>query len=234
MAGRRWKESVSQAAELSELTSTATPIVVLGGPANSYTHYIATEEEYGIQRYEGASTLYGPHTLNAYIDLTLKYLPHLAGKLAPPKAGPSPPININNSLSFITGVAFDRAPFFKSFGDVLDDVGPSHARGSSVSATFVGANPRNDLRLESTYAVVEKLVGSGIWTTVRDDADWSLIFRWKRVNSVLATSEVTITWEVEEDSEDGLYRLRYFGAAKAPISGTIEAFQGVSRIFSIN
>ena len=31
-----------------------------------YTHYITTYEEYQQQRYEGASTLYGPHTLAAY------------------------------------------------------------------------------------------------------------------------------------------------------------------------
>jgi neutral ceramidase len=33
--------------------------VVVAGPANTYGHYIATLEEYGVQRYEGASTIYG-------------------------------------------------------------------------------------------------------------------------------------------------------------------------------
>ena len=40
--------------------------VVLAGLANVYTHYVTTFEEYQVQRYEGASTLYGPHTLRAY------------------------------------------------------------------------------------------------------------------------------------------------------------------------
>ena len=39
---------------------------VLAGLSNVYTHYIATFEEYQHQRYEAASTLYGPHTLRAY------------------------------------------------------------------------------------------------------------------------------------------------------------------------
>lgn len=39
--------------------------VVVAGPANTYAHYIATREEYGVQRYEGASTLYGPCRLSA-------------------------------------------------------------------------------------------------------------------------------------------------------------------------
>jgi hypothetical protein len=34
--------------------------VVIAGPANTYAHYVTTIEEYGVQRYEGASTLFGP------------------------------------------------------------------------------------------------------------------------------------------------------------------------------
>jgi len=33
---------------------------VVAGPANAYSHYVATREEYGVQRYEGASTIFGP------------------------------------------------------------------------------------------------------------------------------------------------------------------------------
>lgn len=34
--------------------------VVLSGPANAYGHYVTTREEYSVQRYEGASTVFGP------------------------------------------------------------------------------------------------------------------------------------------------------------------------------
>ena len=34
--------------------------VVIAGPANTYAHYVATPEEYSVQRYEGASTIFGP------------------------------------------------------------------------------------------------------------------------------------------------------------------------------
>ena len=67
MSGRRWRSAVAEAAT-STLNITS-PKVVLGGPANTYSHYIATEEEYSVQRYEGASTLFGPHTLAAYVRL---------------------------------------------------------------------------------------------------------------------------------------------------------------------
>ncbi|KAL8669118.1 MAG: hypothetical protein Q9224_007757, partial [Gallowayella concinna] len=116
MSGRRWRETV-QGGAASTFTDRDTiagtePIVVLGAPANSYTHYIATPEEYTVQRYEGASTLYGPHTLDAYLNLTLTVLPYLdtsASSLPPLSPGPSPPINVNKSLSFITGVLVDNA-----------------------------------------------------------------------------------------------------------------------------
>ncbi|KAL8947069.1 MAG: hypothetical protein Q9222_006608, partial [Ikaeria aurantiellina] len=156
MAGRRWKEAIARSASAISLTSSETepetPIVVLGGPANSYTHYIATEEEYGVQRYEGASTLYGPHTLNACINASTSLLPYLDNNpsTSHPPPGPNPPIHTNISFNFNSAVRFDRAPFFKKFGQVIRDVKPAYKSGETVSVTFVGANPRNNLRLEHT------------------------------------------------------------------------------------
>lgn len=246
MSGRRWKQAIAASVTKLSLTDSEEPIVVLGGPANSYTHYIATEEEYAIQRYEGASTLYGPHTLNAYINLTTRYLPYLSATppILPLPIGPFPPINTNRSLSFITGVVFDRPPFFKSFGQVINDVHPApYYPGEKAKVTFVGANPRNDLRLEKTYAAVEQLQpggDDGDWKPIRDDSDWSLLFEWKRESTALGTSEVTITWEIEDSDQvvsstlsGGRFRIRYFGASKTPITGDIVQFEGVSGEFKV-
>ena len=234
MAGRRWKQEIHDSIVSMALlgSPSVNPVVVIGGPANSYTHYIATPEEYGIQRYEGASTLYGPWTLNAYINLTLSYLPYLSeSSTAQPPPGPLPPNNVNKSLSFITGVVFDGTPLFKSFGDVQEDTRPAYSLRDVVSATFVGANPRNNLRLEHTYAAVEKRDNnlSG-WTRVRDDSDWSLIFNWKRTSELLGTSEVEIVWETGDWAEPGEYRIKYYGDSKS-VGGTITAFEGVSAEF---
>lgn len=241
MAGRRWKGAVALAyPTLDDQTARSkpdTPIVVLGGPANSYTHYITTEEEYAIQRYEGASTLYGPHTLSAYINVTLKHLPYLAASTKPGDLPPLdgdasafPPDNSNRSLSFITGVIRDGS-LFKKFGDITQDVNPTYLRGDQVAATFVGANPRNNLRLEQTYAAVERQdEAGGAWTTVRDDSDWSLVYRWRRLSEIMATSEVEITWETEEWAQPGTYRLHYYGDSKS-LGGTITSFEGVSGSF---
>lgn len=252
MAGRRWKESVrAESAVLfydghnysSYANHSTAPVVVLGGPANSYTHYITTEEEYSIQRYEGASTLYGPHTLAAYINVTLGYLPFLDASASAPPSHPEdsfPPDNTNRSLSFITGVVRDGMPLGKTFGQVKQDVEFRYRPGDRIAATFVGANPRNDLHLEGTYAAVERLrPGTGlrkVWDRVRDDKDWSLLFRWTRTSELLATSEVEVVWETDREDEEGLergmYRLRYFGDSKS-LGGKITPFEGMSGVFAL-
>lgn len=204
MAGRRWREAVRTSAvstfpELDDEENN--PLVVLGGPANTYTHYITTPEEYSVQRYEGASTLYGPWTLPAYIDLTLTYLPHLGAStdgLPRLGSGPLPPIFVNKSLSFITPVVVDRAGLFKEFGQIVTDVEPVYRVGDTISARFVGANPRNNLRRGETFAAVEKLnEDTAGWEMVRSDEDWSLVFEWKRTSTALGTSQVTISWETK-------------------------------------
>ncbi|KAI1081381.1 Neutral/alkaline nonlysosomal ceramidase [Whalleya microplaca] len=264
MAGRRWKEAVGGAVAAMGADEGGAreeaPVVVLGGPANSYTHYITTEEEYGIQRYEGASTLYGPHTLAAYINVTLSWLPYLraSSTSSRPPLGPEPPNNSNRSLSFIPSVVRDAPPLFRHFGDVKVDVGGGvFRRGAHVSVSFVGANPRNNLRLEGSYAVVEKLISpgdhpggsipeellmerdaevaaitEGQWKPVRDDGDWHLVFRWRRTSELLGTSEVEIMWETEPWAEPGTYRFRYFGDAKS-LAGHITPFEGVSGEFQL-
>jgi neutral ceramidase len=233
MSGRRWRSAVASAAQAASIASD--PIVVLGGPANSYTHYIVTEEEYGVQRYEGASTLYGPNTLNAYINLTTKYMPYLASSppSTPLSPGPTPPNNVDKSLSFITGVVYDNPPIGKSFGDVTVAPSSSYKAGSIVAVSFVGANPRNNLRLEGTFAAIESLGSNGnTWTQILSDRDWDLIYNWNRDGSLIGTSTVTIQWDTT-DVSSGTYRVRYYGDSKAPITGHISAFEGTSAAFTV-
>jgi neutral ceramidase len=69
MAGRRLRSTVLDAISAAGVTRLA-----LGTYANEYSQYITTHEEYCSQQYEGASTLFGPHTLAAY--------QHVAARLA--------------------------------------------------------------------------------------------------------------------------------------------------------
>ncbi|KAK6854302.1 hypothetical protein PG995_009395 [Apiospora arundinis] len=232
MSGRRWRAAIKNAAA-SEFLQDTEPVVVLGGPANTYAHYLATPEEYGIQRYEGASTLFGQWQLPAYINLTVSNIGYLAPTAtgAPPP-GPSPPDNRDKSLSFITGVVQDNPPIGKKFGDCTTQPSATYARGAVVNATFVGANPRNNLRLEGTFAAIEKKDGNG-WVQVRDDSDWDLVYTWSRSDWLLGSSSVVISWETGLTAEPGTYRTRYFGDAKALIGGGITAFEGASNTFTV-
>lgn len=71
MAGRRVRRALQQMIRAAEKIDCddedGPPFVVLAGLSNAYTHYITTFEEYQKQRYEAASTLYGPYTLDAYL-----------------------------------------------------------------------------------------------------------------------------------------------------------------------
>lgn len=246
MSGRRWKEMVANSAK--DILSLPNPLVVLGAPSNSYAHYVSTEEEYDVQRYEGASTLYGPNTLAAYVNLTLTYLPYLGdssqvSRLPAIPSGPSPPVNTNVSLSFIPSVVYDSAPFGKSFGEAISSPEDTVYRpGDMVQTSFVGANPRNGLHLESTFAAVEwHNPETGAWEVVRTDKDWNLLYRWERTNTILAHSEVTVQWQIEDDYysfgnprplANGTYRMHYYGDSKS-ISSNIKPFEGIGGSFSV-
>ena len=237
MSGRRWRDAITTAAKQSLSIAT---LAVIGGPSNTYAHYIATEEEYTVQRYEGASTLYGPHELEAYINLTVSHLPYLCSPsqvqaLPPLPAGPQPPINVNNSLTFITPVIQDSAGLFKSFGDVLSAPSSTqpYAPGTTPTTVFIGANPRNNLRLEGTFAAIEQVdPKTGTWHAVRTDADWHLVYHWKRTSTILGTSEVSIGWEIEDWVDEGMYRMRYYGDWRS-ILGNITPFEGTGPPFLV-
>ncbi|KAG8790753.1 hypothetical protein FRC12_011115 [Ceratobasidium sp. 428] len=189
---------------------------------------------YSIQRYEGASTIYGPFTLEAYTDLYTKYAPYLAdGATSSPPAGPTPEDLTKRAISLQTGVVFDAAPIGKKFGSVLTDVSTTtpYQRGQTVTAVFQGANPRNNLRLEGTYMTVDQLVG-GTWQTVRTDSHPSTKLGWLRTNTALGYSTVTTNWTIESTTPAGSYRFTYNGNNK-PLIGSIGSFTGTSSTFTL-
>ena len=80
MAGRRLRTSV-----LDAMSATGVTDLALGTYANEYAGYITTPEEYSAQHYEGASTLFGPHTLEAHQQVAAQLATAIAeGKPSPP------------------------------------------------------------------------------------------------------------------------------------------------------
>jgi len=233
MAGRRIREAL-RAKLISSGVLGSDAYVVVAGPANTYGHYVATLEEYSVQRYEGASTIFGQYTLDAYIDKYSSLVPFLADSAnGTPATEPAPVDQTSKAISLQTGVVFDSAPIGMNFGSVLVDVNtsPAYHAGDTVSAQFVGANPRNNLRLDGTFLTVDQLV-SNQWRTVRSDSHPSTIYQWNRTNTITGTSTVTISWTIENGTPAGTYRLSYFGDSK-PFIGSISAFSGISSSFTI-
>lgn len=241
MAGRRIKEAIkAKIVDLNLLPKGKEPIIVLSGPANTYSHYITTREEYGAQRYEGGSTLFGPHTLEAYIHVYVNILiPALvdddAAKMIPP--GSLAPLSTDKAYKYDRPVVYDTSPFRASFGDVIEQPRDSYELNShpNVTATFVAANPRNDLRLDSTYLEVQvRDENDGeIWHTVRTDGHHSTTMRWTQTSTTRGTSKMEIGWLVEDDTPAGMYRIIYYGNSKTPVTGKISPFEGRTNAFTL-
>ncbi|KAF7354597.1 Neutral ceramidase [Mycena sanguinolenta] len=236
MAGRRIRNAV-RAQLIADGILDNSAYVVVSGPANTYAHYITTREEYSVQRYEGASTIFGPCAFHSLSKPTSTNTPASSPSSrtrppARPNRTPLPPELQSDAISLQTPVVFDAAPIGKSFGQVLIDVAKTpYSVNQTVSAQFVGANPRNNLRLEGTFLSVDHLVNNA-WTPVRSDSHPSTTYQWTRVSTILGTSSVNVNWTIEAGTPAGTYRLRYFGDSK-PLIGSISAFTGTSGNFTV-
>lgn len=233
MAGRRLREAVKSVLTSGGNEEFRNVHVVIAGFSNTYSQYITTYEEYQIQRYEGASTLYGPHTLSGYIQEFKKLAESLlSGKTIPP--GPQPPDLLDIQISLLPPVALDSTPLGSKFGDVSVNV-PSNStfnKGDVVTVTFHSACPRNDLLTEGTFALVERLDGEGTWIPAYDDDDFCLLFKWSRPSPLSAESYATIEWRIPETAVASVYRIRHFGASKS-LFGAISHFTGASDAFVV-
>ncbi|XP_018536315.1 neutral ceramidase [Lates calcarifer] len=234
MSGRRLREAVKQELE-SEGTFRDTEVVI-AGLSNVYTHYITTYEEYQVQRYEGASTIYGPHTLSAYLH---KYR-GLARAIAQDKvselpAGPEPPFFTKNLFSLLPAAAVDRKPENTSFGDVLQQVYPVYRQGDVVSVTFVAGNPRHsgDIR-DKTFVTVEIHDNrTETWEVVHTDASWETRFHWLQGSN--RQSNATVEWHIPLSAPSGSYRIKHFGHYKQMkgLRPVITPYEGTTDVFRV-
>ncbi|KAI8984590.1 Neutral/alkaline nonlysosomal ceramidase [Mycotypha africana] len=221
MSGRILRESIKDSLIEHGLGNNDT-IVIHSGPANGYASYCTTFEEYQHQRYEGASTPYGPYTLQAYVD-AFKDLVYM---MANPNNSRS---NVSETLPDYTKKGFnftpryrsDQPPFFKKFGDVIKDISATYYSKSLltypyvISAVFVAGNPRNDPMLEGTFLTVEKKIANDQWEIIRTDNDYDTRFIWKYKYQLLGISEATVEWHINQDIEPGIYRLGYRGNSRS-------------------
>ncbi|XP_068161996.1 neutral ceramidase [Antennarius striatus] len=235
MAGRRLRDAVRQ--ELQAGSAFRDLEVVIAGLSNVYTHYITTYEEYQVQRYEGASTIYGPHTLSAYLQ-TFRHLARAVRQdqvLALPP-GPAPPFFKENLFSLMAAAPADRKPANSSFGDVLQQVNPAYRQGDTVSVVFVAGNPRHsgDVR-DKTFVTVEIHDNrTDTWEVVYTDASWETRFHW--LKGPAQQSNSTVEWHIPPGAPSGSYRIKHYGHAKQMkgFRPVITPYEGVSQVFRVS
>ncbi|XP_024944698.1 neutral ceramidase isoform X2 [Cephus cinctus] len=230
MSGRRLRDVIRKAAN--DALQEADLAVIVAGLCNTYSDYITTPEEYQIQRYEGASTIYGPHTLTIYLKQYQELVTAAIMKkdLEP---GPLPPDLLKeNLISLVTPVLYDTPKWRHDFGDCLQQPPAKVFPGDVVTVQFVSGHPRNNLMTGSTYLTVERLNDDETWTSVATDADWETTFVWERTSVVLGSSDVLISWKVPDDVEPGHYRIRHNGHYRY-ILGGVYPYQGVTNQFQV-
>lgn len=238
MAGRRLRTAVAEA--VAPLVPGEDVYVSIAGLSNSYSSYVTTYEEYQAQRYEAASTLFGPHTLSAYLQEFNRLAKDMVTG-SPSVSGPAPPDLSSEQISLhVRKFPFDRTPLGTRFGDVVEgyDVLPSYTAGSTASAKFHSANPRNNQRLQGTFLTVEKKTRLGRWEVVAVDGDWETKFHWMAGKDdpldvgLSGLSEATIYWDIPENTS-GTFRLCHFGDRRLPHDHDPVPFTGCSSEFEV-
>ncbi|RHY83933.1 hypothetical protein DYB35_004114 [Aphanomyces astaci] len=239
MAGRRLRRSIAAALELPTANT-----VVLAGLANAYCGYMTTREEYAIQRYEGASTHFGPNQLVATQQQFDELATALRLRTLPPSAPQPHKVSTSN---WHTPVLHDSAGGANwRFGQVVvDEERQSLGPGDIAQAVFCAGHPKNDLRVQSTFLEIQRWrsfagcgCGSGsesggVWVLHADDSDPQTFFHWKR--SGLSASLVTIVWHIPSSTPPGRYRIKHNGHYKQHWNNdVVVAYCGVSRAFDVD
>jgi hypothetical protein len=228
-AGRRLKKRI-----LDALAPRGVTRVILTGLANEYSAYITTPEEYMSQQYEGASTLYGRLTLDAYLQIFGQLADAMAaGQPVPP--GPTPRDLGANQIELQTGVLFDAVPPGQSFGMVITEPPLAVRPEEKLTVRFRGAHPKNDLRRNDSYLRIERNEGGANWSLVAWDAMPETRMLWQVDKTFLCVgcSLVDVSWTVPRDAQAGVYRIRHMGHWKNGTSGALTAYEGVTQTFTV-
>eukprot|EP01038_Epipyxis_sp_PR26KG_P009368 gene9368-12621_t len=247
MAGRRLRNAIRSILENGKVVAPGQEIfITIAGLTNCYSSYVTTYEEYQAQRYEAASTIFGPHTLEGYIQEFSRLANDLVAG-TPSEPGTPPPDLTGVQIQLMPLPKFDRVANGAKFGDIVEgkDVEKSYVVGQIAKATFHGANPRNNQKLQGTFMTVERLVergsnGLNVFKPIAFDGDWSTKFTWQAGPEdpldfgISKQSVATLIWDIPADTEEGTYRLCYFGDHKVAVKAVIVPFSGCSSEFVVS
>lgn len=204
---------------LDELEPFGVRYAQISGLSNHYSHYLTTREEYATQQYEGGSTVFGAWQLDAVIqELSLMIRREL--NRSKPGTEFAPAHYHADYRTHVTSLVHDPDGD-NHFGTATPGsvtVPPassySLSDGPMITVSFVSKNPRQDLRQNDTYGIVEQQI-DGAWQTVALDNDWSL--------HVTYTDDgiMTLIWRPDENMALGTYRIRHAATNAASPSFTL-------------
>jgi neutral ceramidase len=209
MSGRRIVKQLKQTF-LQNKVLKESDYVIINTVSNGYGFYTTTFEEYSNFRYEGASTIFGPYQLNAYIQEFDK-LANAISKNEKVPAGPPPPPK--SPMVDILKFRFPKLPdsIKEDYGKVILQPNASYKAGDMVKVVFNGAYLNNNFQNVETYLKVQRMDGvTGSWTDYRTDASFDTTIKWAMENDI---STVTITWDTTNCLE-GTYKIYHTGFKK--------------------
>lgn len=239
--GLPWEVTTASARRLrallmQELAAVGVQKLVIAGLVNDYVHYLTTREEYATQQYEGASTLYGPWTLAAVQQESLKLVRAMRnGEELSAARDPGDAVD----LSLAAG-PFEPPHPSGTPGTILQQPAPQISAGEIAEFRIVAGHPGNDLRLQDSYAYVEHEIAADQWQIVQTDRAPELIYRWVAATASPIAAEPPIAtwgdglaqWQVPRNTASGQYRLRIAGASRANGAEPV-AYEAISATFEI-
>lgn len=235
MSGRRMRDTLTEVMKTVGGYDPAKVKVIIGGLSNMYTSYITTPEEYNVQRYEGASTIYGPLSLPIYQQQFAKLLTAVLKDDASLPPG-TPPPDYEDPLSLVPPVIRD-SPGASEFGACRTEPTKRASRGTTVSVSFQSGNPRNNVKQEDTFLTVEQKQANGSWKVIATDANWETKFHWKHEKLFfrldLSSSKATIEWDIPADQAPGEYRIGHAGHWREALSRVVHEFSGYCPSFQV-
>jgi len=217
MSGRRFREAVKKAMP-------GVKHVAVAGYANDYAGYVATHEEYAVQHYEGAATLFGPWTQAAYQQEFARLAADIAADR--PSSTHEKPLEMRGKVrpTNLESKA-DRALEQGVYGAVAEDAKAEYHAGEHAKASFYSGNPQNGYRPDRRFATIERQEKDN-WRPVAADGDWEVKIRWK-------AGQCMVEWTVPKDPKPGAYRIVHHGVYKTESDNKLHEFSTPSRTFEI-
>lgn len=244
MAGRRLRATLHDV--FRDLGREGVYEPVISGLSNAYCGYLTTREEYAVQRYEGASTHFGPNQLCA----TCQQFEVLARAICAAETSsdasvsavetlPPPRVNGVGVWDCNLPVLHDGLLNNTAYGHVVPDtdVLKEYRPGSTATVSFHAAHPKNNLRTQGTFLEVHRWMpdasrsDGGIWVMHADDGDANTVFHWRRQGTF--ASVVTVEWWIPPSTPAGTYRIKVNGDYKQFFSRKIQSYSGVSSTFDV-